>query len=118
MWIKGGADGYRGSPLIALVPRAAMAIALAKWMPDHIFALVEPGSAVKGLTARAGFVHLEQGSIDWQSRRTEGTFAEWVTWLSASDARHLVTLGPKRLCDMLGGWPVAPVEEGAQRLIA
>ncbi len=118
MWIKGGPDGYRGSPLIALVPRAAMAMAFVKWMPDHIFALVEPGSAIKGLTARAGFVHLEQGSIDWQYRRKAETFAEWVTWLSASDARHLVTLGPKRLCDMLGGWPVVPVEKDAERLTA
>ena len=118
MWIKGGPDGYRGSPLIALVPRAAMAMALARWTPDHIFALVEPGSAIKGLTARAGFVHLEQGSVDWHDRRKQGTFAEWVTWLSASDAKHLMALGPDRLCDMRGGWPAVPAGADAERLIA
>ena len=109
MWIKGGPEGYRGGPLIALVPRAAMALALSEWQPDHIWALVEPGSAVKGLVARAGFVHLEQGSVDWWDRRKSAVFAEWVAWLSAADERHLLALGPDRLCAILGNLePAAP----------
>lgn len=118
MWIKGGPGGYRGGPLIALVPRAAMAMALSEWQPDHIWALVEPGSAVKGLVARAGFVHLEQGSVDWHDMRKASVFAEWVAWLSASDERHLVALGPDRLCAILGGLEPACAEEPARKLSA
>ncbi len=118
MWIKGGPYGYRGGPLIGLVPLAAMALALSQWDPDHVWALVERGSAVKGLVARAGFVHLEQGSVDWHDRRKSAVFAEWVAWLSAADAGHLVALGPERLCAILGGLDPAVPARTASKLSA
>lgn len=117
MWIKGGEQGYRGSSLIGLVPRAAMALALMQWQPDHIFALVETGSALKGLTVRCGFTHLEQGSIDWHHKLRPEPLEEWVAWLSADDADHLMAISPERLDAMLGGIPQYGAKAG-ERLIA
>lgn len=105
MWVKAGEDGFRGSSLIGLTPRAAMAVALVKWEPDHVFAFVEPGSALKGLTARAGFIHLEQGSIDWHDNTRPAPLQEWITWIDADDADHLMAVSPERLNAMLGGIP-------------
>ncbi len=82
LWIKGT---YRGSCLTAIMPRLMFAKAISKWSPNVVFGIMEPLAACKGLAAREGFMHLEQGGLHWWDRATSETFEEWLVWTTRDD---------------------------------
>lgn len=82
LWIK---RTYRGSCLTAIMPRLMFAIAISKWSPNVVFGIMEPLAACKGLAAREGFMHLEQGGLHWWDRTTSETFEEWLVWTTRDD---------------------------------
>ncbi len=82
LWIK---NTYRGSCLTAIMPRLMFAIAISKWSPNVVFGIMEPLAACKGLAAREGFMHLEQGGLHWQGRTRSETFEEWLVWTTRDD---------------------------------
>lgn len=100
LWTKGGRDGYRGGSLTALLPRLMISKAVRKWAPDHVFGVMEPGAACKGLAAREGYMHLEQGSVLWHDTRSGSRFEEWIVWMNREDTRHLLSVGPHVLYNM------------------
>jgi len=101
MWLKGGPEGYRGGALVGLLPRLGMALAFCRWELNSIFALMETGSAMKGLAARAGFMHLEQGSVQWFNPHSPNPCEEWIAWINTDDCEHLLAVSPERLCEIL-----------------
>ncbi len=82
LWIK---RTYRGSCLTAVMPRLMFATAISKWSPNVVFGIMEPLAACKGLAAREGFMHLEQGGLHWWDRDTSETFEEWLVWTTRDD---------------------------------
>lgn len=100
LWIKGGKNGYRGGCLTALLPRLMLAMAMRRWRPDYIFGVMEPGAACKGLAAREGYMHLEQGSVLWHDPGSSEPFEEWIVWLGKQDIPHLLAVDPQRLFQM------------------
>ena len=82
LWIK---KSYRGSCLTAIMPRLMFAIAISKWSPNVVFGIMEPLAACKGLAAREGFMHLEQGGLHWWDRASSETFEEWLVWTTRDD---------------------------------
>lgn len=82
LWIK---RSYRGSCLTAIMPRLMFAIAISKWSPNVVFGIMEPLAACKGLAAREGFMHLEQGGLHWWDRASSETFEEWLVWTTKDD---------------------------------
>lgn len=82
LWIK---KTYRGSCLTAIMPRLMFAIAISKWSPNVVFGIMEPLAACKGLAAREGFMHLEQGGLHWWDNTTSETFEEWLVWTTRDD---------------------------------
>lgn len=82
LWIK---KTYRGSCLTAIMPRLMFAIAISKWSPNVVFGIMEPLAACKGLAAREGFMHLEQGGLHWWDRASSETFEEWLVWTTKDD---------------------------------
>jgi hypothetical protein len=100
LWIKGGKNGYRGGSLTALLPRLMLAMTMHKWQPDYIFGVMEPGAACRGLAAREGYMHLEQGSVLWHDPGSSEPFEEWIVWLGKQDIPHLLAVEPARLFAM------------------
>ncbi|WP_337660351.1 hypothetical protein [Anderseniella sp. Alg231-50] len=82
LWID---RSYRGSCLTAVMPRLMFAMAIAKWSPNVVFGIMEPLAACKGLAAREGFMHLEQGGLHWWDRAASETFEEWLVWTTRDD---------------------------------
>ena len=82
LWIK---KPYRGGSLTAVMPRLMFAVAMLKWSPQFVFGMMEPMAACKGLAAREGFMHLEQGSISWQQLASHESFEEWLVWTTMDD---------------------------------
>lgn len=82
LWIK---RGYRGGCLTAIMPRLMFAHAISKWSPNVVFGIMEPLAACKGLAAREGFMHLEQGGLHWWDRASSETLEEWLVWTTKDD---------------------------------
>jgi hypothetical protein len=82
LWIK---KRYRGGSLTAVMPRLMFAVAALKWSPHFVFGMMEPMAACKGLAAREGFMHLEQGSFQWQQFTSGEPVEEWLVWTTMDD---------------------------------
>ncbi len=82
LWIK---KPYRGGSLTAVMPRLMFAVAVLKWSPQFVFGMMEPMAACKGLAAREGFMHLEQGSFQWQQYASNEPVEEWLVWTTMDD---------------------------------
>ncbi len=94
LWIK---RSYRGSCLTAVMPRLMFAIAIAKWSPNVVFGVMEPLAACKGLAAREGFMHLEQGGLHWWDRVSSETMEEWLVWTTKDDFIFNMRVSPEML---------------------
>lgn len=93
-WLKSGRNNLGGS-LTAALTRLAPAMSSLLWWPDYFFCLMEPFVACKGLSARFGYTHLEQGSIFWHRRDQTAPLEEWLGWMSQEDLRHLLRVPPE-----------------------
>ena len=82
LWIN---KPYRGGSLTAVMPRLMFAVALLKWSPQFVFGMMEPMAACKGLAAREGFMHLEQGSFQWRQFASNEPLEEWLVWTTMDD---------------------------------
>ena len=97
LWIK---SSYRGSCLTAVMPRLMFAIAIAKWSPSVVFGVMEPLAACKGLAAREGFMHLEQGGLHWWDRVASEIMEEWLVWTTRDDFIFNMRVSPQMLAQL------------------
>lgn len=97
LWIKGT---YRGSCLTAVMPRLMFAIAIAKWSPNVVFGVMEPLAACKGLAAREGFMHLEQGGLHWWDHVSSEIMEEWLVWTTRDDFIFNMRVSPEMLSNL------------------
>ncbi len=89
-WIKGGDDGIRGHDFAKILLRVGMAIALARWSPDFIFATVAPVLVEKGVVARYGYHNVQPHGMIWNAPKNGGILDEWLMWLSWRELVDLV----------------------------
>ena len=104
VWLR---QDWRGGALIALLPRMMIALAVLRWSPDFFFGVMEPMAAMKGLAAREGYMHLEQGSISWHDPATGKTDTEWLIWLKREDVSQLLHVSPADLFAWIEGRPMS-----------
>ena len=81
LWIEKHSRGC-----FKVFPRLGMLLALVKWQPDAVWALVGESMATRGHMIRMGYGHLEQSFLMWEWK-PEG--AETVEWIGIAERRHL-----------------------------
>ena len=79
LWISRNA---RTRNLIELIPKLGILLALTKWQPDAVWALVSQAMATRGHALRMGYAHFERGFLNWD---WEPQGAEPVEWLILSE---------------------------------
>ena len=89
-WIKGGKNGYRGHAFATIFLRIGMAVALARWDPDFIYATVASVLVEKGVVARYGYHNLQPHGIVWSTPQNEDVMDEWIMWLSWRELVDLI----------------------------
>lgn len=89
-WIKGGPNGYRGRDLAIVLPRIAMAIALAWWSPDFMYGTFNPILAEKDVAARYGYHNLQPGGMKWSQPHLGQVLDEWLMWMTWREAVDLI----------------------------
>ncbi len=97
LWMKGGEQGFRGGSLTALLPRLMFALSLLHLKPDYLIGIMEPLAACKGLSAREGYTHLEQGSFHWHQTEQDVPLEEWFVWMTAQDVIFNMRVAPETL---------------------
>jgi hypothetical protein len=112
VWLR---RDWRGGALITLLPRMMIALAVLRWSPDFLFGVMEPMAAMKGLAAREGYMHLEQGSVSWHDPASGRTQTEWLIWLKREDVAHLLNVPPADLYEWVEGHPVPVLAAGSGR---
>lgn len=91
-WLKGGDSGFRGTGLAGALARFALATAVLRWSPDHIFGFMPERHAFRGLVEREGYMHSDPGALIW--RRADGAdpLRGYMVWMGREDLSHLMTL--------------------------
>jgi hypothetical protein len=95
LWLKSGRNNLGGS-LTAALTRIVPAMCSLLWSPDYFFGIMEPHAACKGLLAREGYTHLEQGSIFWHRTTNQEPMEEWLAWMSQEDLEHMMLVSPEK----------------------
>lgn len=81
--------GYRGRGLGRILPRIVPPIAYRKWQPDCFYGMMAPTLAEKGMSAQYGYTHLHPLGVRWKLRDQNGTFDEYITWMTPEDLSAL-----------------------------
>ncbi len=81
VWIEKHSKGC-----VSVFPRLGMLLALVKWQPEAIWALVGESLATRGHMTRTGYGHIEQSFLTWQWK-PDG--AEPVEWIGIAERRYL-----------------------------
>ncbi len=77
--------------LADLFPRYGMLMALIKWQPDAIWALVGTGMATRGYMVRLGYAQVENGFLRWNIEPEGAEPVEWVALASRSHLEYLAS---------------------------
>ena len=93
MWLDPDAGEFRGRGFSAVLSRYGFALAQKKLNPDFIFAFMAKSVAHKGLAERAGFMHMEPGSLSWKLAGTDKAMEGFTGYLSRDDMDYLFELG-------------------------
>ncbi|MBT3557052.1 MAG: hypothetical protein HN644_07650 [Rhodospirillales bacterium] len=94
LWLKAGRNNLGGS-LTAALMRLLPAMGSLLWSPDYFLAFVTAYGASKGLMARGGYTHLEQGSIFWHLKGDNGLTEDWLSWMDQQDLEHMMKIPPE-----------------------
>ncbi|MGH6906278.1 MAG: hypothetical protein ACREDX_00290 [Aestuariivirga sp.] len=81
LWIEKHSKGC-----FTVFPRLGMLLALVKWQPDAVWALVGESMATRGHMVRMGYGHIEQSFLVWEWK-PKG--AETIEWIGIAERRHL-----------------------------
>ena len=90
VWLKGGQNGFRGQGLAAVLPRMALALALAKWQPDYIYGLAWPAIVEKGLAFQYGYRNVQPHGVLWNLPMDPEPFDGWLIWMTRGDLISLM----------------------------
>jgi len=98
MWLRGGPGGLRGKGLSAVLPKLALAIALARWAPDFVYGFGYPALINNGVMLQYGYCHMQPRVVYWVRPERSEPLDVWIVWLTGRD---LVALcGPSQEGDV------------------
>lgn len=89
LWL--GSD-YRGTGMVNILARFALASCQMKWMPDYIFGFMLRQISFKGLAEREGYMHSEPGALFWHLAQSEKFYEAFMVWMAREDISHLLTI--------------------------
>ncbi|MEQ9489590.1 MAG: hypothetical protein RIM72_11425 [Alphaproteobacteria bacterium] len=89
IWIapKGG---FRARGLVKVLPRIVPPIAYRKWQPDYFYGMISARLVQRGLGAQYGYSHFHPLGIRWKLRDQDGTFDEYIAWMTPDDMTALM----------------------------
>ncbi len=89
IWIapKGG---FRARGLVRILPRIVPPIAYQKWRPDYFYGMISSRLVQRGLGAQYGYSHFHPLGIRWKLRDQDGTFDEYIAWMTPDDMSALM----------------------------
>ena len=91
LWIR---KDFRGGSLACLLTRYMIAKTILEHKTDYLIGLQSPFTSCRGLSAREGYMHLEQRCIQWKFMNHENLFEDWLVWMSCEDAEFNLTIPP------------------------
>lgn len=92
LWIR---KDFRGGSLACLLTRLLMAETILHFEPDFLIGLQAPFTSCKGLSAREGYMHLEQRCIQWKFHGIDTRFEDWLVWMSKEEAEFNLAVPPE-----------------------
>ncbi len=87
LWIDSKA---RARGLLELVPRLGIFLAMIKWHPQAVWAIIGQSMATRGLITRLGYAHLERGFLQWEFLPEGGDEIEWLAVTERDALEYLV----------------------------
>ncbi len=102
LWAAGGEYGLRGNASSMLLNRLVFRISLAYMKPTHIVGFMEPSNILRGLAARLGYGHTEQGNLIFPSKDHSQSFHVWMVWLTAEEAAFNTSFDPNFFIETYG----------------
>lgn len=91
LWIR---KDFRGGSLACLLTRYMIAKTILEHEPDYLIGLQSPFTSCRGLSAREGYMHLEQRCIQWKFLDHDNLLEDWLVWMSREDAEFNLTIPP------------------------
>lgn len=88
LWLS---PDYRGTGLVNILARFALASCQLKWMPDYIFGFMIRQISFSGLAEREGYMHSEPGALFWHLAQSEDFYEAFMVWMAREDVSHLLT---------------------------
>lgn len=89
LWLS---SAYRGSGLVNVLARFALANALQRWTPDFIVGFMTRSLAFRGLGEREGYMHSEPGCMYLRQLGDDTLMEGFMVWMAREDLRHLLTI--------------------------
>ena len=102
LWASGGEYGLRGNASSMLLNRLVFRMSLAYMEPTHIVGFMEPSNVLRGLAARLGYGHTEQGNLVFPLVDHSQSFHVWMVWLSAAEAAFNTSFDPRYFAETYG----------------
>lgn len=96
MWIRPGAEGFRGRGLLGPLNRLGILLAYARWNPDWVWAIVAPPLVERGLPSKSGYMHMQPKGAGWLLLPERRRLWEWIIWSGRDDLAMLADCGPER----------------------
>jgi hypothetical protein len=87
LWID---PKLRGNGLLDILPRMGMLLAMIKWQPDAMWAIIGQTMATRGQITRLGYNHLERGFLQWEFLPEGGEDIEWLAIAEREELEYLV----------------------------
>jgi len=89
LWLS---SDYRGTGLVNVLARFALATALLRWAPDYVMGFMERPLAFRGLGEREGYMHSEPGAMYLHRNHSDQVMEGVMVWMAREDMSHLLTI--------------------------
>lgn len=101
LWLKGGAEGFRGGSLTVLLSRLILLECYLRYEPDYMIGFQSPRSFFRGLGLRLGYLRSEQRSLMWVHKDPLKKIEEdYFVWMSRAEAEFNLRLPPSFYYEM------------------
>lgn len=89
LWLS---SDYRGTGVVNVLARFALASALLRWLPDFVVGFMTRSLAFRGLSEREGYMHSEPGCMYLRELQDDAVMEGFMVWMACEDIRHLLTI--------------------------
>ncbi|THH35039.1 hypothetical protein E4Z66_14500 [Aliishimia ponticola] len=97
VWIGGEPGEYRGTGLIGFLMRYAMLTAMRELSADYFLGFVTLPQAIKGLTLRFGYMHVDPMALRWFQRGQDKPLEGTMVYAAEEDIRYIMDLPASEL---------------------